>query len=84
MSEIVSVLIGQSLPPERWDLAGRRLAPLFAGLSEAIQLDEEGTAAVKEDLQLALVAIEYVAACASESCRFINAEGLPRKEEQQE
>lgn len=84
MSEIVSVLIGQSLPPERWDLAGRRLAPLFAGLSEAIPLDEEGTAAVKEDLQLALVAIGYVAACASENCQFINVEGLPRKGEQQE
>lgn len=39
MSEIVSVQIGQSLPPERWELAGQRLAPLFAKLPEAFPED---------------------------------------------
>lgn len=84
MSEIVSVRIGQSLPPERWDLAGRRLAPLFAKLPEAFPEDKEAADALREDLQLALIAIGYVATCAPENCRFINVDGLPRKGEQQE
>ena len=84
MSEIVSVQIGQSLPPERWALAGHRLAPLFFKLPEAFPEDKEAADALREDLQLALIAVGYVATCASENCRFINVDGLPRKGEQQE
>lgn len=81
MSEIVSVQIGQSLPPERWELAGQRLAPLFAKLPEAFPEDKGKANALREDLQLALIAVGYVATCASENCRFINVDGLPRKGE---
>lgn len=81
MSEIVSVKIGQSLPPERWELAGQRLAPLFAKLPEAFPEDKDKANALREDLQLALIAVGYVATCASENCRFINVDGLPRKGE---
>lgn len=81
MSEIVSVQIGQSLPPERWELAGQRLTPLFAKLLEAFPEDKDKANALREDLQLALIAVGYVATCASENCRFINVDGLPRKGE---
>ena len=81
MSEIVSVQIGQSLPPERWELAGQRLAPLLAKLPEAFPEDKDRANALREDLQLALIAVGYVATCASENCRFINVDGLPRKGE---
>ena len=81
MSEIVSVQIGQSLPPERWELAGQRLAPLFAKLPEVFPEDKDKANALREDLQLALIAVGYVATCASENCRFINVDGLPRKGE---
>lgn len=84
MSEIVSVQIGQSLPPERWALAFQRLAPLFAKLPEAFPEDKEAADSLREDLQLALIAIGYVATCASENCRFINVDGLPHKGGQQE
>lgn len=84
MSEIVSVQIGQSLPPERWELAGQRLAPLFAKLPEAFPEDKDTANALHEDLQLALIAVGYVATCASENCRFINVDGLPHKGGQQE
>ena len=84
MSEIVSVQFGQSLPPERWDLAGQRLAPLFAKLPEAFPDDKEAADALREDLQLALIVVGYVATCASENCRFISADGLPHIGEQQE
>lgn len=84
MSKIVSVQIGQSLPPERWALAFQRLAPLFAKLPEAFSEDKEAADSLREDLQLALIAIGYVATCASENCRFINVNGLPHKREHQE
>lgn len=84
MSEIVSVQIGQSLPPERWELAGQRLAPLFAKLPEAFPDDKDTADALREDLQLALIAVGYVATCASEHCRFICTEGLPPTGEQTE
>lgn len=47
MSEIVSVQIGQSLPPERWELAGQRLAPLFAKLPEAFHEDKDKANALR-------------------------------------
>lgn len=84
MSEIVDVQIGQSLPPERWDIVGQRLAPLFAKLPEAFPDDKEVADALREDLQLALIAVRYVATCASENCRFIIARGFPHSEETRE
>ncbi len=77
MSEIVDVQIGQSLPPERWHLAGERLAPLFKELPQMLQLDPVGQIAVQEDLQLALAAVGYVAMCGAQNVRFVNTDGLP-------
>lgn len=80
MSEIIDVQLGQSLPPERWHLAGERLAPIFRDMMDgAEELPPEVRAALapfNEDLQLALVALGYVARFASDNCRFVSVEGL--------
>lgn len=85
MSEIIDVQLGQSLPPERWHLAGERLAPIFNDMIGSIDRlspeEREMMTPFKEDLQLALGAIGYVATFASENCRFVNVEGLPRRGE---
>lgn len=80
MSEIIDVQFGQSLPPERWHLAGERLAPIFRdmmdGSEELPPEAQEALILFKEDLQLALVALGYVASFASDNCRFVSVEGL--------
>lgn len=80
MSEIIDVQFGQSLPPERWHLAGERLAPIFRDMmdgAEELPLEVQATLIqFKEDLQLALVALGYVARFASDNCRFVSAEGI--------
>lgn len=80
MSEIIDAQLGQSLPPERWHIAGERLAPIFRdmmdGADELPPDARETLILFKEDLQLALVALGYVARFASDNCRFVSVEGL--------
>ena len=77
MSEIIDIKIGQSLPPERWFEAADNLQEVFPVVARRLeQLNHDGMG--KQDAQdfmadamLALVAMRFVGANASENCRFI-------------
>ena len=77
MSEIVDIKFGRSLPPERWMEAAENLEkvfPMFARRLELLNNDGMGKQDAQdfmEDAMLALVALRFVAANASECCRFI-------------
>lgn len=82
MSEIVDIKFGRSLPPERWMEAAENLEkvfPMFARRLELLNNDGMGKQDAQdfmEDAMLALVALRFVAANASECCRFID---IPKK-----
>lgn len=82
MSEIVDIKFGRSLPPERWMEAAENLEkvfPMFARRLEMLNNDGMGKQDAQdfmEDAMLALVALRFVAANASECCRFI---AIPKK-----
>ena len=82
MSEIVDIKFGRSLPPERWMGAAENLEkvfPMFARRLELLNNDGRGKQDAQdfmEDAMLALVALRFVAANASECCRFI---AIPKK-----
>lgn len=82
MSEIVDIKFGRSLPPERWIEAAENLEkvfPMFARRLELLNNDGMGKQDAQdfmEDAMLALVALRFVAANASECCRFI---AIPKK-----
>lgn len=84
MSEIVDIKFGRSLPPERWMEAAENLEkvfPMFARRLELLNNDGMGKQDAQdfmEDAMLALVALRFVAANASECCRFI---AIPKKME---
>ena len=77
MSEIVDIKFGRSLSPERWMEAAENLEkvfPMFARRLELLNNDGMGKQDAQdfmEDAMLALVALRFVAANASECCRFI-------------
>ena len=85
MAEIIDVKLGQSLPPERWLQAADNLEevfPLVGAFLEELNGDGMGKQDKQEfmeDAMLALVAMRFVGAHASECCRFI---ALPRKDGQ--
>lgn len=85
MENIVNVEIGRSLPPECWRDAADNLEqvfPVFARILMQINGDGMGKEDARDfmdDAQLALIALRYVAECASEKCRFIPVEGLGLK-----
>lgn len=82
MSEIVDIKFGRSLPPERWMETAENLEkvfPMFARRLELLNNDGMGKQDAQdfmEDAMLALVALRFVAANASECCRFI---AIPKK-----
>ena len=82
MSEIVDIKFGRSLSPERWMEAAENLEkvfPMFARRLELLNNDGMGKQDAQdfmEDAMLALVALRFVAANASECCRFI---AIPKK-----
>ena len=82
MSEIVDIKFGRSLPPERWMEAAENLEkvfPMFARRLELLNNDGMGKQDAQdfmEDAMLAPVALRFVAANASECCRFI---AIPKK-----
>lgn len=82
MSEIVDIKFGRSLPPERWMEAAENLEkvfPMFARRLELLNNDGMGKQDAQdfmEDAMIALVALRFVAANASECCRFI---AIPKK-----
>lgn len=84
MSEIIDIKIGRSLPPERWMEAANNLEqvfPMFARRLELLNNDGMGKQDARdfmEDAMLALVALRFVAANASECCRFI---AIPKRME---
>lgn len=83
MAEIIDIKIGQSLPPERWEEAADNLEQIFPMVAQRLELmnkDGKGKQDAQEfmeDALLALVALRFVGANASECCRFI---ALPRKD----
>lgn len=85
MADIVDIKIGQSLPPERWQEAAENLEMVFPIVAQRLRLingdgrGEEDARDFMADAQLALIALRYVAECASENCRFIPLEGLGLK-----
>ena len=66
----------KALPPEAWSDAAARIAQLGEHLARlnAATLGKEGTEALMTDIQLAYMAMMYVAEHASDKCRFIIAE----------
>jgi hypothetical protein len=81
MSEIVDIKFGRSLPPEQWKAAADRLESLrfpTAVFLRSMGMSGEMANAFMDDAQLALIALRYVAANASECCRFI---AVPKKME---
>lgn len=84
MSEIIDIKIGRSLPPERWMEAANNLEqvfPMFARRLELLNNDGMGKQDARdfmEDAMLALVALRFVVANASECCRFI---AIPKRME---
>lgn len=85
MENIVDIKIGQSLPPDRWEEAADNLEMVFPMVAQRLRLingdgrGEEDAQDFMADAQLALIALRYVAECASENCRFIPLEGLGLK-----
>ncbi len=83
MENIVNVQIGQSLPPERWMEAAENLEeafPLIAAHLEKVNFEGMGKQDARDfmdDALLALIALRFVAANASENCRFIT---IPKKD----
>lgn len=83
MAEIIDIKIGQSLPPERWMEAADNLEQVFPMVARRLELmnnDGMGRQDAQEfmnDAMLALVALRFVGANASECCRFI---AVPTKE----
>lgn len=83
MAEIIDIKIGHSLPPERWMEAADDLEQIFPMVAQRLELlnkDGKGKRDAQEfmeDALLALVALRFVGANASECCRFIP---LPRKD----
>lgn len=83
MAEIVEVKFGRSLPPERWMEAADDLEQIFPMVAQRLELlnkDGKGKQDAQEfmeDALLALVALRFVGANASECCRFI---AVPRKD----
>lgn len=81
MENIVNVQIGQSLPPERWSDAADNLEQAFPMVAQWLRRingdgrGEEDARDFMDDAQLALIALRYVAECASENCRFLPLEG---------
>ena len=69
--------IGQELPKERWERAKdsvAQLAEIIAPWLLTLNHDgmgKEDAEAVRADLLLAAVALNYVAECAVDKCRFI-------------
>ena len=74
---IIDAKIGQSLPKERWMEAAENLEkafPVFARRMELLNHDGKGKQDAEEfmaDAILAIIAMRFVAANASECCRFI-------------
>lgn len=85
MENIVDIKIRQSLPPDRWEEAADNLEMVFPMVAQRLRLingdgrGEEDAQDFMADAQLALIALRYVAECASENCRFIPPEGLGLK-----
>lgn len=81
-NEIIGIKFGQSLPPERWTEAATNLGkafPMIARWFEHQNFEGRGKEDAQdfmEDAMLALVALRFVAANASECCRFI---AIPKK-----
>ena len=84
MAEIVGIKFGQSLPPERWREAADNLEQVFPMVAQRFELmnndgmGKQDSQDFMEDAMLALVALRFVAANASECCRFI---AIPKKME---
>ena len=83
MSEIIDIKIGRSLPPERWLEAADDLEQIFPMVAQRLELmnndgmGKQDAMDFMEDAMLALVDLRFVAANASECCRFI---AIPQKE----
>ena len=84
MSEIIDIKIGRSLPPERWLEAADDLEQIFPMVAHRLELmnndgmGKQDAMDFMEDAMLALVALRFVAANASECCRFI---AIPKRME---
>lgn len=84
MSEIIDIKIGRSLPPERWLEAADDLEQIFPMVAQRLELmnndgmGKQDAQEFMEDAMLALVALRFVAANASECCRFI---AIPKRME---
>lgn len=84
MSEIIDIKFGRSLPPERWTEAAENLEQVFPMVAQRFELmnkdgmGKQDAQDFMEDAMLALVALRFVAANASECCRFI---AVPKKME---
>ena len=84
MSEIVDIKFERSLPPERWMEAAENLEQVFPAIARRLELlnndgmGKQDARDFMEDAMLALVALRFVAANASECCRFI---AIPKKME---
>lgn len=77
MAEIINIKIGQSLPPERWMEAADNLEQMFQMVARRLELmnndgmERQDAQEFMNDATLALVALRFVGANASEHCRFI-------------
>lgn len=84
VSEIIDIKFGRSLPPERWTEAAENLEQVFPMVAQRFELmnkdgmGKQDAQDFMEDAMLALVALRFVAANASECCRFI---AVPKKME---
>ena len=84
VAEIVGIKFGQSLPPERWMEAADNLEQVFPTIARRLELmnndgmGKQDAREFMEDAMLSLVALRFVAANASECCRFIE---IPKKME---
>lgn len=77
MDNIVDVKIGQPLPPEAWFDARdniAQVAPFVANILRRLNGDGMGEQDAQDflaDVQMAIVALDYVGRFASENCRYI-------------
>lgn len=77
MGKITKIEIGQALPPEDWLAARDDLAAVFPLIGEYLKrlngdgMGEQDKEEFMWEAMLALQAMTYVAAFASDSCRFV-------------
>ena len=77
MSEIVDIKVGHEVPKERWLEAAENLKVVFQVVANQLK-EQNGDGRGEQDCNesladavLAIVAMEYVANCATDKCRFM-------------